>query len=74
MSEVASLTTRIDNSRGSHFRERSEGVNLAATQTQDIDGTNSAHCKRIANKRAMTAPWDRLGAHDRHALFFREFD
>ena len=49
-------------------------MNLATSQTHDIFGRNSAHGKRVADQRTMTAPGHRFGAHNGNAILFREPD
>ena len=49
-------------------------MNLEAIRTHDILGANSTNKQRIGDKRAMTEPRHRFGAHQRDPILTRQLD
>src|SRR5690606_17398638 len=67
VSEQVRLLGRISDVRTISARERRELVVTIAGPGQDLDHRDLPHVQRVGHQRAMTAPWNGLGAHDRGA-------
>jgi len=59
----ASRKLRIKDPGAIHFGKGREDMYLGASWANDLLATDSANQQRIGDQRAMTAPWQRFGAH-----------